>query len=105
MPNGVVTIATNGKPDASLDMGERPRPTADEPTMVLAAALPLALADAPKNAAIIGFGSGLTTHSLLADQRLKSVDTIEIEQAMVDERVSLASVWNAHIPIHARDWL
>lgn len=83
-PNGVVTIATNGKPDASLDMGERPRPTADEPTMVLAAALPLALADAPKNAAIIGFGSGLTTHSLLADQRLKSVDTIEIEQAMVD---------------------
>ncbi|MGP1665308.1 MAG: spermine synthase, partial [Rhodanobacter sp.] len=34
--------------------------------------------------AVIGFGSGLTTHSLLGDPRVKSVDTIEIEQAMVD---------------------
>jgi hypothetical protein len=40
--------------------------------------------DKPNHAAVIGFGSGLSTHTLLGDPRLKSVSTIEIEQAMVD---------------------
>lgn len=83
-PDGVASIATNGKPDASINMVEMGRPTADEPTMVLAAALPLALTDTPNHVAVIGFGSGLTTHALLADSRVKQVDTIEIESAMVD---------------------
>ena len=83
-PDGVASIATNGKPDASINMTEPGKPTSDEPTMVLAAALPLALTDRPKQVAVIGFGSGLTTHSLLADARVGQVDTIEIEQAMVD---------------------
>lgn len=83
-PDGVATIATNGKPDASINMKDSSKPTADEPTMVLAAALPLAMTDEPKQIAVIGFGSGLTTHSLLGDSRVGQVDSIEIEKAMVD---------------------
>src|SRR5690606_19436443 len=67
-----------------MNMLPEGKPTDDEPTMILAAALPLAMMDKPDNVAVIGFGSGLTTHSLLGDPRIKSVNTIEIEQAMVD---------------------
>jgi predicted membrane-bound spermidine synthase len=83
-PTGVATIATNGKPDAAMNMLADGKPTDDEPTMVMLGALPLALIDKPDNVAVIGFGSGLTTHTLLGDPRIKSVSTIEIEQAMVD---------------------
>lgn len=83
-PTGVTTIATNGKPDAAMNMLASGKPTDDEPTMVMLGALPLALMDKPEAVAVIGFGSGLTTHTLLGDPRIKSVDTIEIEQAMVD---------------------
>lgn len=82
--SGVTTIATNGKPDAAITMVKGGAPRDDEATMVMLAALPLSLMDKPDNVAVIGFGSGLTTHSLLGDPRIKSVDTIEIEQAMVD---------------------
>lgn len=83
-PTGVATIATNGKPDAAMNMLADGKPTDDEPTMVMLGAMPLAMMDKPDNVAVIGFGSGLTTHTLLGDPRIKSVDTIEIEQAMVD---------------------
>ena len=81
-PGGDVIIATNGKPDAAIMLGKS-HPTTDEPTMMLAAALPLSMQDAPKRVGVIGFGSGLTTHTLLGDSRLEQVDTIEIEEAMV----------------------
>ena len=77
-------ISTNGKPDAAIQMGDELPPTDDEPTMVMAASLPLAMLDAPKQVGVIGFGSGLTTHTLLGDPRLERVDTIEIEPAMVE---------------------
>lgn len=77
-------ISTNGKPDAAIQMGDELPPTDDEPTMVMAASLPLAMLDAPKHVGVIGFGSGLTTHTLLGDPRLERVDTIEIETAMVE---------------------
>lgn len=83
-PNGIVHISTNGKPDAAIRMPEDLLPTDDEPTMALAAALPLAMLDAPRQVGVIGFGSGLTTHTLLGDPRLERVDTIEIEPAMVE---------------------
>lgn len=83
-PTGVATIATNGKPDAAMNLFADSNPTDDEPTMVLLGALPLALMEKPDNVAVIGFGSGLTTHTLLGDPRIKSVSTIEIEQVMVD---------------------
>lgn len=79
-----VSIATNGKPDASIMMDDKGNPTPDEPTMVLAGVLPLALHDKPENIGVIGFGSGLTTHTFLGDDRVKKVDTIEIEEAMVE---------------------
>jgi predicted membrane-bound spermidine synthase len=78
-----LSIKTNGKPDATLDP-VRPEPTSDDYTMVLAAALPMAYLPDARTFANIGFGSGLTTHTLLANPNIKSVDTVEIEPAMVE---------------------
>ncbi|HKD55779.1 MAG TPA: hypothetical protein VKB72_16315 [Steroidobacteraceae bacterium] len=82
LPSGTVVIATNGKPDAGLQIGPG-APTADESTMVMAAAIPLSLHPTAKRVANIGFGSGLTTHALLASPRLQRLDSIEIEPMMV----------------------
>jgi predicted membrane-bound spermidine synthase len=79
-------IITNGKPDAALRLDVRPRSNAfgDEGTMVLAGALPIAYSAQPRAAAVIGIGSGMSTSVLLSDPRLRSVDTVEIEPAMVE---------------------
>lgn len=82
-PDGGVQIATNGKIDAAIMMKDGVEPIVDEPTMTLAAALPLSMHQAPRRVGVIGFGSGLTTHTLLGDSRVREVDTIEIEKAMV----------------------
>lgn len=82
-PDGIVTIRTNGKADASVAMADTP-PQSDETTMLLVGALPLLLRPEARNAAAIGFGSGLSTHALLAAPGLEAVDTIEIEPAMVE---------------------
>lgn len=78
-----MTISTNGKPDASLtplaDV-----PTQDEITMIMLGALPLALHPQPARIAVIGWGSGLTTQTLLGSPWPQEVDTIEIEQSMVE---------------------
>lgn len=79
---GIGTIATNGKPDASIELSETGVPTDDENTMVMAASLPLALHPAPERIAVIGRGSGLSTHTLLGSKVPKAVDTIEIEASM-----------------------
>lgn len=76
-------IATNGKPDAGLKPEEF-APSPDEITMVMAGMLPLALHPDPQRIAVIGWGSGLSTHTLLGSDVPKAVDTIEIERAMVD---------------------
>ena len=81
---GLGIIATNGKPDASIQLRPGGTPTDDEYTMVMAASLPLALHPDPKKVAIIGWGSGLSTHTMLGSARPAAVDTIEIESAMVD---------------------
>jgi SAM-dependent methyltransferase len=52
--------------------------------MVLTAVLPLAFKPEAKNAAIIGMGTGLTVHTMLANSKIDAVDTIEIEPAMVE---------------------
>ena len=82
--DGVVSIATNGKSDASAGVAEGAAATDDEPTMIMAAALPLAMHANPRHIGVIGFGSGMTTHTLLADPRVERVDTVEIEAAMVE---------------------
>lgn len=80
----VRSIATNGKVDAGMTTTLDMVPTTDESTMVLLGALPLALRDGYDRVGVIGFGSGLTTHTLLGDARVGQVDTVEIEPAMVD---------------------
>lgn len=74
-------IATNGKPDAALTTLRDP-PTSDEVTMMMAGLMPLALHPEPRDVAVIGWGSGLTTHTLLGSPMPRNVDTIEIEQVM-----------------------
>lgn len=80
----VRSIRTNGKPDASIVRDASRRAAPDEATMLLAAALPLAIKPAAGRVANIGFGSGLTTHSLLGSPRVKEVDSIEIERMMIE---------------------
>jgi predicted membrane-bound spermidine synthase len=80
---GMVTIATNGKPDAGIQMGPG-EASVDESTMVLAAAIPLSMHPHPTRVANIGFGSGLTTHALLTTGLVKRLDSIEIEPLMVE---------------------
>jgi spermidine synthase len=80
--DGTVTIATNGKPDAGIQMGPG-EATVDESTMVLAAAIPLSMHPHPARVANIGFGSGLTTHTLLMSPLVERLDSIEIEPLMV----------------------
>ncbi|MGE0858255.1 MAG: spermine synthase [Gammaproteobacteria bacterium] len=82
-PGGKRVILTNGKPDAAIETLEHP-PSPDEATMVLMGALPLALQPHASLVANIGFGSGLTTATLLGEPRLERVDTIEIEAQMVE---------------------
>jgi spermidine synthase len=82
--NGRMRIVTNGKPDASLSVFDDGQESPDETTMIMAAVLPLALHPDPKTVANIGFGSGLTVHTLLGDSRLRTVDTVEIEPAMFE---------------------
>ncbi|MGD8568286.1 MAG: spermidine synthase [Gammaproteobacteria bacterium] len=79
-----ISIITNGKPDASINVSANGTPSPDEATMILAAALPLSMKPASRQAAIVGLGSGLTTHTLLSANQLASVDTVEIEPAIVE---------------------
>ena len=80
---GNVRIATNGKPDAAIQMGAGD-PTPDEATMVLAAAIPLSMHPNAARVANIGFGSGLTAHALLTSPQIERLDTVEIEPLMVE---------------------
>ncbi len=78
------TIRTNGKVDAAVALRPGAPPTHDESTVALVAILPMAHAPRARTAAVIGMGSGLTTHTLLANPDLASVDTVEIEPQMVE---------------------
>lgn len=83
-PSGAAMIATNGKPDASLALALGGEPMPDEVTMLMAASLPLAAHAAPRQVAVIGWGSGLTTHTLMGSPGVEVLETIEIERAMVE---------------------
>ena len=76
-------IATNGKSDAGLTMSDAV-PSADEVTMVLAGSLPILLKHDLKRIAFIGWGSGLSTHTVLGSKGPEVVETIEIEPAMYE---------------------
>lgn len=87
------TIATNGKPDASLIRtwfdepalaDDRPALYGDNATQTLLAMVTLAHAPDAREAAVIGLGSGMTSHFLLGSPALERLATIEIEPAMVE---------------------
>jgi predicted membrane-bound spermidine synthase len=79
-----LSIRTNGKSDGSINLDSASRRSTDEITMVLTAALPLALKPAAREVAVIGIGTGLTSHTLLQSLALERVDTVEIEAAMAE---------------------
>jgi len=79
-------IATNGKSDGALYMGTKEKAMAkvgDENTVAQLAVLPMLTRHGEYDAAVIGMGTGMTGHYLLGDHRLKSLDLIEIEGAVV----------------------
>jgi spermidine synthase len=77
-----MSIKTNGKPDAGIQITGSGH-SKDEETMVMLGAIGVILQPEAKTAAIIGWGSGLTTHTLLTAPSIASVDTIEIESEMI----------------------
>jgi Spermine/spermidine synthase domain len=88
----VVSLATNGKVDGSLtpawyqpcDSSTIPGPLLhDAATQTLVPMVPLAYAPGARNAAIIGQGTGMSSHLLLADSALRELVTVEIEPQMI----------------------
>lgn len=82
--SGILTVATNGKPDASINILPDGLPTTDESTQTLLGALPILFNPKAETVVNIGLGSGFTTRVLLASPSLRSVESIEIEPAMVE---------------------
>jgi len=77
-------IKNNGKADASVVMDpDKPR-SGDESTQILISAYPLFQKPDARTAAIIGMGSGMSTHTLLSSNALESVDTIEMEAKVLE---------------------
>lgn len=80
--DGVLSIATNGKPDASINVIKE-GVSSDESNQILLGAMPLVFHPHAKTAAVIGWGSGMTTDILLTTPQLALVDSVEIEPTMV----------------------
>lgn len=78
-----ISIRTNGKPDAAIYVRTPTGYAIDEVTMTLIGTFPLLLHPNPQRVANIGFGSGMTGDTLLDDPRVRHLDTIEIEPAVV----------------------
>ena len=89
LSSGGLSLATNGKPDASLGRewfkppGVRGPFTHDASTQMLLPLILLAHAPQAQRAAVIGQGSGMSSHTLLGDPRLVRLVTIEIEPEMI----------------------
>ena len=89
----MLTLATNGKPDASLsldwinpparDSAVRRPLTGDQVTQALLPLVTMAHAPRARTAAVIGQGSGMTSHLLLGSPALRQLSTIDIEPEMI----------------------
>jgi spermidine synthase len=79
-----LSIRTNGKTDASIELRRDATFSSDEPTMILLGSLAYAFKPDARHVANIGFGSGLTTHIALGSPSVHQVDTVEIEPAMIE---------------------
>ena len=103
---GYRVIYTNGKPDASVildrwpadrDPLEGPDIAGDEPNQFLVGLIPLMVRPDAKNGALIGFGSGVTCHTILGSPTLERLDTVEIEPEMVEGSKFFRAVnWRAY---------
>jgi spermidine synthase len=83
-PDGTAkSIRTNGKSDAAIQTDPGKSPLYDELTMAMLALMPLGHNPQAQSAAVIGFGSGMSTHVLLGSPVIRQVESIEIEPAMV----------------------
>jgi spermidine synthase len=91
--DGGYSLATNGKPDASLsptwfepvsDSTTTKRLDGDESTQVLLPLITLAHAPNARQGAVIGNGSGMSSHLLLAAPKLEKLVTIDIEPEMIN---------------------
>jgi spermidine synthase len=65
------------------DPEQGPDIAGDEPNQILVGLIPMMIRPDATHAALIGFGSGVTAHVLLASPTLERLDTIEIEPEMV----------------------
>jgi spermidine synthase len=92
MPGGFITLSTNGKPDASMDavwrdttlrIGPPQTLQRDIATQFLLPIITLAHNPAAREAAVIGQGSGMTSHILLGSPAIQRLVTIEIEPEMI----------------------
>lgn len=77
-----LAINTNGKTDASLSL--QGPPGRDESTQVLLPLISYSLFPEAKQVAVIGLGSGMSSHMFLSVPTIEAVDTIEIEPAVVN---------------------
>ncbi|OYV69069.1 MAG: hypothetical protein B7Z72_07795, partial [Gemmatimonadetes bacterium 21-71-4] len=91
--DGYLTLATNGKPDASIgpfwedstmDPGALRPLMEDQSTQVLLPLIGLAHVPDAREIAVIGQGSGMTSSLLLGSPEVKQVVTVEIEPQMVN---------------------
>lgn len=82
--DGMLSVRTNGKTDATIYKDERPLGTIDESTMIQLAVIPMALNPKAEHVVNIGLGAGITTKSVLANPLIQSIHTIEIEKEMVN---------------------
>ncbi len=87
---GVLSLSTNGKPDATLSEswlrpweGDPVPLSLDEPTQILLAMVTLAHNPGATRGAVVGQGSGLSSHILLGSPHLESLTTVEIEPEMI----------------------
>ena len=90
--DGGYSLATNGKPDASVsplwfqtvsDTTVPVRLEGDESTQVLLPMITLAHAPNATRGAVIGNGSGMSSHLLLGSPKLQKLVTIDIEPQMI----------------------
>jgi spermidine synthase len=91
--DGSYSLATNGKPDASLspiwfqpvtDTSTPRGLDGDESTQILLPLVTLAHAPNAKQGAVIGNGSGMSSHFLLGSPVLEKLVTIDIEPEMIN---------------------
>jgi predicted membrane-bound spermidine synthase len=89
---GTRILSTNGKADGSLPVtwfercdtvAPRRAFSGDDATQTLLAVLLLAHAPRAAEAAVIGLGTGMSSHLLLASPQLSRLTTVEIEPAML----------------------